>query len=507
VDNTGEPTFSGVTKEVVMRRQLRRLPRGGAILLALLLGFLSSPPPASASPPANDNFVDAQAITSFPFSDSGDLSATTLEPGEPQICNGQIGTAWYTFTATSSAPITVDESGSDGQVAFNIWQSSGGGFGGLSFVGCGSALEQRQFSPQVGVTYYIQTGSVNTSGFHLQLQVTQLQGPANDDFANATTVGNVPFSDLGVHIGNATVEQDENRTPNGAFTPLNSTVWYAVTPQTTETLTASMFLYCCTAPIFVVYTGTSLATLTQVASNSFQPVSWRASAGTTYYIQAGIGFVTPGIDVVMDFSLNVAPPPTAQFFFSPFDPSVFDTVQFFDQSFDPAGLGIASQAWDLGDGTPATGCCPSHRYASDGDYTVHETVTTTDGRSATATQTLHIRTHDVTISKLVAPTSGKVGRTVQLVAKLGNRHYPETVEVDLLKSVPGGFTQVGSLTQNVPVLRANQTLDFKINYSFVSEDASLGHISFKAVARLLSGRDALPGDNEVTSTPPTRVTP
>ena len=72
--------------------------------------------------------------------------------------------------------------------------------------------------------------------------------------------------------------------------------------------------------------------------------------------------------------------------------------------------------------------------------------------------------------------------------------------------MPGGFTQVGSLTQNVPVMRSNQTIDFKINYTFVSDDAALGKVTFKAVARLLSGRDALPADNEVTSTPPTKVT-
>jgi PKD repeat protein len=489
-----------------MRRHLRLLLRSSfaAAILALFLAALSSPSPASASPPSNDNFADAQAVSSFPFSDSGDLSATTLEPGEPQICNGQIGTAWYTFTATSSAPITVDESGSDGQVAFNIWQSSGGGFAGLNFVGCGSALEQRQFTPQAGATYYIQTGSVNNSGFHLQLQVKQLQGPANDNFVNAASVGGLPFTDHGVHIGNASVEPGENTFPNGAFTPLNSTVWYAITPQTSETLTASIFLFCCTGPIIAVYSGNSLGSLTQVAGASFQPVSFRANAGTTYYVQAGIPFVGC-CDVTMDFSLNLAPPPTAQFFFNPFDPSVFDTVQFFDQSFDPAGLGIASQAWDLGDGSTATGCCPSRHYASDGDYTVKDTVTTTDGRSATATQVVHVRTHDVTVTKLVAPSTGKVGRTVQLDAKLGNTHYPETVAVDLLKSVPGGFTQVGNLTQNVPVMRSNQTIDFKINYTFVSDDAALGKVTFKAVARLLSGRDALPADNEVTSTPPTKV--
>jgi PKD repeat protein len=491
-----------------MRRHLSLLARSAfaTFLLAVFLVALSSPSPASASPPANDNFADAQAISSFPFSDSGDLSVTTLEPGEPQICNGEIGSAWYTFTASSNAPITIDESGSDGVVGFNFWQSSGVGFGGLSFVGCGSAIEQRTFIPQAGATYYIQTGSNNDTGFHLQLQVTQLQGPANDNFANATSVGSLPFTDHGVHIGNASVEPGENTFPNGAFTLLNSTVWYTITPLTSQTLTASIFLFCCTSPTIAVYSGNSLGSLTQVAGASFQqPVSFRANAGSTYYVQAGIPFVGC-CDPTMDFSLTLAAPPFAQFSASPFDPSVFESVSFFDQSFDPAGLGIASQAWDLGDGTTATGCCPNHRYAADGDYTVKDTVTTTDGRSATATQTLHVRTHDVTISKLVAPSTGKVGRTVQLVTVLGNTRYPEQVEVDLLKSVPGGFTQVGSLTQGVPVMRRNQTLDFKINYTFVSDDAALGKVTFKAVARLLSARDALPGDNEVSSTPPTKVT-
>jgi PKD repeat protein len=266
-----------------------------------------------------------------------------------------------------------------------------------------------------------------------------------------------------------------------------------------------MFLYCCGGQIIAVYSGNSLGGLTQVAGASFQPVSFHANAGTTYYIQAGIGFLS-SIDVVMDFSLNVAPPPTVQFFYYPSDPSVYDTVSFFDQSYDPAGLGINSWSWVLGDGTSATGCCPTHRYAADGDYTVHDTATTTDGRTASTTQVVHVRTHDVTMTKLVAPTTGKVGRTVQLDAKLGNTHYPETVEVDLLKSTPGGFTQVGSLTQNVPVMKPNATIDFKINYTFVSDDADIGKVTFKASARLLSARDALPADNEVTSTPLTKVT-
>ena len=36
-------------------------------------------------------------------------------------------------------------------------------------------------------------------------------------------------------------------------------------------------------------------------------------------------------------------------------------------------------------------------------------------------------------------------------------------------------------------MRSNQTIDFKINYTFGSDDAAPGKVTFKAVARLLSG--------------------
>src|SRR2546430_14391787 len=35
--------------------------------------------------------------------------------------------------------------------------------------------------------------------------------------------------------------------------------------------------------------------------------------------------------------------------------SVFDVIQFFDQSFDPGGVGFAPQVWNFGDGTTGTG--------------------------------------------------------------------------------------------------------------------------------------------------------
>jgi hypothetical protein len=181
-------------------------------------------------------------------------------------------------------------------------------------------------------------------------------------------------------------------------------------------------------------------------------------------------------------------------------------VQFNDVSYDPAGLGIKSQAWDFGDSTTATGCCASHRFAADGDYAVKDTVTTGDGRSASATQTVHVHTHDVAITKFTAPTSASSGQTRQIVVGLSSKRAQETVQVQLSKSTPTGFQTVGTLTQTVPTGPGNQTTPFSFNYSFTGDDAAMGKVTFQATATIVGARDALPGDNSATATP-TQVKP
>jgi PKD repeat protein len=245
-----------------------------------------------------------------------------------------------------------------------------------------------------------------------------------------------------------------------------------------------------------------LAGLSEVGCNVFGGVvTFRAEAGTTYYFLVGGLFGQGG---PVEFRLEVAPPPVASFGFYPSDPSRFDVIQFFDGSFDPGGLGIASQAWHFGDGGSATGCCPTHTYATDGSYVIQLTVTTPDGRSASTSQTLFVRTHDVAIIKFSTPNAASSRQTRQITVGLNSRRYPEIVEVQLLKSVPGGYQLVGSLTQSVPVRASNRTTDFSFSYTFSDADAQIGKVTFKAVANLLGARDALPADNEAIA-PPTKV--
>jgi hypothetical protein len=107
----------------------------------------------------------------------------------------------------------------------------------------------------------------------------------------------------------------------------------------------------------------------------------------------------------------------------------------------------------------------------------------------------------VAITRLAVPNLAHVGETIAITVYLSNTRYPETVQVDLSKSIPGGFTGVGSLTESVPVKAAGQTTRFAFSYTITSDDKAMGKITFRADASIIGNRDALPADNELLSTP------
>jgi hypothetical protein len=200
--------------------------------------------------------------------------------------------------------------------------------------------------------------------------------------------------------------------------------------------------------------------------------------------------------------LERTPPPAASFFFSPSDPSAFDAVQFVDTSGDPGQVGIESRRWEFGDGATSTDAVPTHTYRADGDYTATLTVTTADGRTASHSQVVHVQTHDVAILRFDVPARGSVGRTARITATVTDQRYPETVEVQLFRSIPGPaeFELVGTLRQDVPVRGARRGTPFAFSYTYTAEDAARGRVTFKAVARILDARDAIPADNTALDT-------
>jgi PKD repeat protein len=181
---------------------------------------------------------------------------------------------------------------------------------------------------------------------------------------------------------------------------------------------------------------------------------------------------------------------------------MFDTVYFYNYSYDPAGQGFKSWAWTFGDGSTSTDVYPTHRYAVDGDYKVTLAVTTIDGRTGSASQTVFVRTHDVSIIKFTVPNAASPGQTRHAVVEIkNNTAYGETVRVDFYKSVAGGYQLIGSLQQSVPARPSNNTVSFDFSYTFTTDDAVLGKVTFRAVATIVNARDALPADNQIIALP------
>jgi hypothetical protein len=479
---------------------MKRTPILSAALLAAAFLAVGLPGAALAAPPSNDDFMNATAIDpgATAFTGSTSVSEATTETDEPQWCSYSPHTVWYSIAPSSDETIRVDLLGSSfSDTQLNVYRQNSSGLAGLSFVSCGSYYGNGvTFTAEAGQMYYVQGSDIFGGGGTLNLNLQVIPPPPNDLFGSAIAVGQLPFSDS-EDITAAGMEAGEP-SPACVGLQMTKTVWYSLTAQSSGSLRVDP-----EAPFsadVAVYSGTSLADLTPIGCTSYGGgFTFHVDAGTTYYFQAGVN----GASGQLQVNIMVAPPPAVGFFFSPADPSAFDTVQFYDQTYDPGGPGLQSEVWSFGDGTSQTnpGAYPTHKYPSDGDYTVTLTATTADGRKGSAQQIVHVRTHDVAIAKLGVPQSANVGQTRSISVGISNKRYAENVQVQLYKSGPSGFELVGTLQQNVPVRNGGRTTDFNFSYTFTSADKSLGKVTFKAVASLIGARDALPADNEAVALP------
>ncbi len=445
--------------------------------------------------PGNADFANAVGITQLPFSATPDITNGGIEPNEPEVCYYMPDTVWYSFTPTENTLVRANTDGSAISSNINVYKSNGSGISNLTNLGCTIYNGPVTFLAEAGQTYYLQAGGLYGQTGTMSINLEQLPLPANDDFAKATPITSLPSS-LDLDTTWATFQSNEP-SPSCAYPyPPYKTVWFAYTATQTGSISASVpgsnF-----SPFIAAYSGTGFGNLTQLGCSQYSNImTFHVVSGQTYYFQAG-GFYGGG--GTGQFFIQATPAPQAYFYNYPGDPSKYDTIQFYDGSYDPGQVGFQTYTWNFGDGATATGSSPTHKYAADGNYQVTHTVTTVDGRTASVTQTLQVRTHDVAITKLTTPNSANVGQTKTITVTLRNVAYPETVQIDLYKSTANGFVLVGTVTKSVPALSGNRTTAVNFSYKFTSDDAKLGKVTFKAVATIIGARDAYPSDNEAIS--------
>ena len=241
-------------------------------------------------PPANDAFANATAIpgNSYNLSFASNAGATK-EPGEPAHAGDPGGKSlWWKWTAPASGTFQLDTLGSALATLLAVY--TGGSVGSLSLVvsndNFSGTSSQVNFSAVAGTTYWFAVdGWQGRQGF-LNLNLTP---PSNDNFANATIItlsGNY-YGANGVYNTNATKETGE---PNHAGNVGGKSLWWSWTAPANgschvDTIGSAF------NTLLAVYTGPSVGSLTNIASNddstNMSPaseLSFNTVGGTTYYI-------------------------------------------------------------------------------------------------------------------------------------------------------------------------------------------------------------------------------
>lgn len=453
-------------------------------------------------PPTNDDFESSRPIEVFPFTDTVDISNATLETGEPAGCQQGYPyqkSVWYAITPESSGALTFSAVGL-GDVELSAHTLAGSGLGGLTPLQC-RYQSSLTFPVSAGQTYYLLARTtVSTSG-SLELSGSLTLPPANDLFAEATSIQMIPFSDVTSNAA-STTEPNEPACPDGG----HGSVWYSVEPSATGSLSVRATSSFGAGPVVGVYQGADVASLTQrgcASDSSAATVTFPAIAGSTYLIQVGARFYP--VDIQVD--VFPTPAPVADFWWGPENANVFTSISFADTSSDPGGVGFGPAHWTFGDGSSAVGSNVNHTYSEDGDFTVSMTTTTQDGRSATTSKVVPVRTHDIGIVKFSVPTSARAGQTRTITVGVGNRRYAEVGVVTVWK---GAFPNQQVVAQlegvTIPVQAAGKTTNFSFNYTFTAQDVAVGKVTFGAAVGIwIAGiPDAYPADNAVIATP-TRV--
>ena len=127
--------------------------------------------------------------------------------------------------------------------------------------------------------------------------------PANDLCDNATVIGAMPFSDLGVNYGDATPDIDVSCNSSSCL-ETNYGVWYTYTPDQDCTLTVSVTAAGYEDTVIAIFTGPDCDNLTEVLCSDPQSASYAAVGGTQYWILIGTWSCTSVPDETIDIAFD-----------------------------------------------------------------------------------------------------------------------------------------------------------------------------------------------------------
>jgi outer membrane protein assembly factor BamB/subtilisin family serine protease len=286
------------------RQLINRLLRGAEIKTSLagravtnarlnLLRALTT----TTNRPANDDFATRYIITGSTLSLRANNRGATVEAGEPN--HGDLApaaTLWWQWAASTTGTIVVDTTGSDYDTTLAVYSgATTATFASLTPVAAnddnGSERTSRvAFNVTQGNSYFFAIGGKGGGEGYTQLNLSL--APANDNFANATTLSGASAQGT-ARNNSATLEAGEPRILGFEG---GGSVWYKWTAPRSGRFQVSAFSQDFDT-VLAIYTGSSLNTLNLVLSgdntdsgpgltNADSRCDLNATAGTTYYFQA-----------------------------------------------------------------------------------------------------------------------------------------------------------------------------------------------------------------------------
>jgi hypothetical protein len=297
---------------------------GVAVVLLLVLA-----PVASAVPPANDNFANAEDLgVGFPVDTLAWSNVEATEETDEPFDVFTVGhSVWFKWEAATAEVVTIDTCNSGFSTSLTVF--TGSELDTLTEVGYDSNSDGRFCPDAAGVTFRPVSGTtysimIDGNGFNLpggpspvtqgsfELKVAKTPSPPNNDFANPILLhdplgGSFYSASAGGFNWNATKEAGE---PDHGGDQGGASIWY----EWTAPASGKAELGACSSSFdffLGLYTGSSVSALTPASLES-RPVpcfiNFVASAGTTYRIaldgrfDTGTGMAkmgSPGIRVSM----------------------------------------------------------------------------------------------------------------------------------------------------------------------------------------------------------------
>ncbi|HEY5708057.1 MAG TPA: hypothetical protein VIS51_01530 [Solirubrobacterales bacterium] len=250
-------------------------------------------------PAPNDEFANAETLESGAFV-PGTTELATKQDGEPNHAGNAGGhSVWYSWTPSSSGEAFVSTCEFFGSFNTLLAVYTGSAVSSLTPVasngaaanGCGPWTDSEvAFDATAGVTYRIAVDGEGGGEGSFELRVKAK--PDNDEFANARVLGSgLPAP----AVGATTLASKQSGEPNHAGNAGGHSVWYSWTPSSGGPVSISTCSHAVDNDfntLLAVYTGSTVAGLTTVASNdngggckpNDSKVAFTATAGVTYRI-------------------------------------------------------------------------------------------------------------------------------------------------------------------------------------------------------------------------------